>query len=123
MVFENSKIVNFGRVFENLKLVLPDRSVSIGQKLVGNANIEIFQCDILSSFQTVCMYTPNPEKMSKLIFLMLHWIFIFSFLFFFCWFGASWSTKQSLILRFHAHFGAGEKSVLTHLILRIAFAN
>jgi len=43
MVFENSKIVNFGRVFENLKLVLPDRSVSIGQKLVGNAKIEIFK--------------------------------------------------------------------------------
>ena len=43
MVFENSKIVNFGRVFENLNLVLPDRSVSIGQKLVENDKIEIFK--------------------------------------------------------------------------------
>ena len=48
MVFENSKIVNFWRVFENLKL--PDRSVSIGQKLVENAQIEKLKGDTLGDF-------------------------------------------------------------------------
>ena len=34
--------------------VLPDRSVLIGQKLVENAKIPKFKCDILSNFQTMC---------------------------------------------------------------------
>ena len=34
--------------------VLPDRSVLIGQKLVENAKIQKFKCDILSNFQTLC---------------------------------------------------------------------
>ena len=34
--------------------MLPDRSVLIGQKLVENAKIEKFKCDILSNFQTMC---------------------------------------------------------------------
>ena len=33
--------------------VLPDRSVLIGQKLVGNAKIKRVKCDILSNFQTM----------------------------------------------------------------------
>ena len=33
--------------------VLPDRSVLIGQKLVENAKIKKFKCDILSNFQTM----------------------------------------------------------------------
>ena len=33
--------------------VLPDRSVLIGQKLVENAQIEKFKCDILGDFQTM----------------------------------------------------------------------
>ena len=33
--------------------VLPDRSVLIGQKLVENAKIEKFKCDILGDFQTL----------------------------------------------------------------------
>ena len=33
--------------------VLPDRSVLIGQKLMENAKIEKFKCDILSNFQTM----------------------------------------------------------------------
>ena len=33
---------------------LPDRSVLIGQKLVENAKIEKFRCDILGDFQTLC---------------------------------------------------------------------
>ena len=35
--------------------VLPDRSVLIGQKLVENAKIQI--CDILSDFQTMCIFS------------------------------------------------------------------
>ena len=34
--------------------VLPDRQVLIGQKLVENAKIQKFKCDILSNFQTLC---------------------------------------------------------------------
>ena len=30
--------------------VLPDRSILVGQKLVKNAKIERFKCDILSNF-------------------------------------------------------------------------
>ena len=33
--------------------MLPDRSVLIGQKLVENAKIQKFKCDILSDFQTL----------------------------------------------------------------------
>ena len=33
---------------------LPDRSVLIGQKLVENAKIEKFKCDIFCNFQTLC---------------------------------------------------------------------
>ena len=33
--------------------MLPDRSVLIGQKLVENAEIQKFKCDILSNFQTM----------------------------------------------------------------------
>ena len=33
--------------------VLPDRSLLIGQKLVENAKIQKFKCDILSNFQTL----------------------------------------------------------------------
>ena len=33
--------------------VLPDRSILIGQKLLENAKIEKFKCDILSNFQTL----------------------------------------------------------------------
>ena len=33
--------------------MLPDRSILIGQKLVENAKIQKFKCDILSNFQTM----------------------------------------------------------------------
>ena len=33
--------------------MLPDRSLLIGQKLVKNAKIQNFKCDILSNFQTM----------------------------------------------------------------------
>ena len=34
--------------------VLPDMSVLIGQKLVENAKMQKFKCDILSNVQTMC---------------------------------------------------------------------
>jgi len=37
--------------------VLPDRSLLIGQKLVENAKIWKFKCDILGDFQTLCIST------------------------------------------------------------------
>ena len=48
----------FWRVFDKPEAcgqtVLPDRAVLIGQKLVKNAKIQKFKCDILSNFQTMC---------------------------------------------------------------------
>ena len=37
----------------NGQKVLPDRSLLIGQKLMENAKIQKFKCDILSHFQTM----------------------------------------------------------------------
>ena len=48
-------MVNFGEFWKPEafgQIVLPDRSVFIGQKLVENAKIKKFKCDILSDFQT-----------------------------------------------------------------------
>ena len=48
--------------------MLPDKSVLIGQKLVENAKIEKFKCDILDDFQTLCKAeksltsSMNPDK-------------------------------------------------------------
>ena len=57
----NAKNVSLWRVFEKpeacCQTVLPDRSILIGQNLVENAKIEKFKCDILSNFQTLCVYT------------------------------------------------------------------
>ena len=44
--------------------VLPDRSVLIGQKLVENAKIKKFKCDILSNFQTMWDFL-NIELQSR----------------------------------------------------------
>ena len=54
---KNAKNGPMWRVFENLtygQTELPDRAVLIGQKLEKNAKIEIFKCDILGDFQTLC---------------------------------------------------------------------
>ena len=37
--------------------VLPDRSVLIGQNLMGNAKIQKFKWEILSNFQTMCLWS------------------------------------------------------------------
>ena len=42
--------------------MLPDRSVLIGQKLLENAKIKKFKCDILSNLQTMC-----PRKIPLLL--------------------------------------------------------
>ena len=44
--------------------VLPDRSLLIGQKLVENAKIKTFKCDILSNYQTMwtCFVYKKIEK-------------------------------------------------------------
>ena len=50
-------ILNRQKLIKNAKngqIVLPDMSVLIGQKLVENAKIKKFHCDILSNFQTMC---------------------------------------------------------------------
>ena len=56
-LIKNAKNDPFWRVFENLKLAVKQcyqiDQVFIGQKLVENAKIKTFKCDILSDFQTV----------------------------------------------------------------------
>ena len=51
-------MVQFGDFFFKPKACdqteLPDKSVLIGQKLVENAKIDKFKCDILGDFQTLC---------------------------------------------------------------------
>ena len=42
---------------------LPDRSILIGQKLVGNAKIEKFKFDTLGDFQTLC--EPPTQRLVK----------------------------------------------------------
>ena len=52
------KMVHFGEFLKSeacCQTVLPDRSVLIGLKLVENAKIPKFKCDILSNFQTMCL--------------------------------------------------------------------
>ena len=42
--------------------VLLDRSILIGQKLVENAKIQNFKCDILSNFQTMWCCPTSTKK-------------------------------------------------------------
>ena len=50
-------MVNFGEFVKTWsgQTVLPDRSLLKGQKLMKNAKLKQFKCDILSNFQTMCM--------------------------------------------------------------------
>ena len=54
---KNAKNAQFDEVFFKLEAcgqtVLPDKSVLIRQKLMKNAKIKKFKCDILSNFQTM----------------------------------------------------------------------
>ena len=56
-IFKNAKNGPFLRLFENLKLAVKQCykqvSFKIAQKLVANARIQKFKCDILSNFQTM----------------------------------------------------------------------
>ena len=55
-------LASFGKPEACGQTVLPDRSVLIGQKLVENAKIQKFKCDILSNFQTMCATTLNDYQ-------------------------------------------------------------
>ena len=52
-LIENAKLASFWKSEACGQSVLPDRSLLIGQKLVENARIKKFKCDILSNFQTM----------------------------------------------------------------------
>ena len=52
--------------------MLPDKPLLIGQKLIENAKIEKFRCDILGDFQTLCerqSYDNGEKKKSMLLLL------------------------------------------------------
>ena len=46
--------------------MLPDKPLLIGQKLIENAKIEKFRCDILGDFQTLCSRKRIGKEISKL---------------------------------------------------------
>ena len=46
------------------QIVLPDMSVLIGQKMVENAKIQKFKCDILSNFQTLWVHFCLKRKLN-----------------------------------------------------------
>ena len=52
-------MVHFGEFLKKTEAcgqtVLPDRSILIGQKLMENAKIQKFKCDISSNFETMCI--------------------------------------------------------------------
>ena len=95
--------------------VLPDRSILIGQKLLENAKIQIFKCDNLDDFQTLC--SSKPCKKWCLSCLTLDYIccrcwidsFSVNFLAFasslislhFCFCLTSWFTTQVKTLKFN----------------------
>ena len=66
----------FWRVFLKIEAccqtVLPDRSVLIGQKLVENAKIQKFKCDIFSNFQT--MWSPSRCISNLYIIISKNWL-------------------------------------------------
>ena len=51
---KNGQFGEFLKTWTCSKTVLPDRSISIGRKLVESAKIEKLKCDILGDFQTLC---------------------------------------------------------------------
>ena len=52
--------------------VLPDMSILIWQKLVENAKIKKFKCDILSNFQTMCGLIFNQQVQIKALQMVNH---------------------------------------------------
>ena len=51
----------FWQSFENLKLAVK-QCFQTGQKMVENAKIEKFKCDILGDFQTLCRATDEKRR-------------------------------------------------------------
>ena len=54
-IIKNAKMFHFWKTEACSQTVLPDMSVLRGQKLVKNAKVQKFKCDILSYFQTMCL--------------------------------------------------------------------
>ena len=69
-LIKNAKNGPFWRVFENLKLAVKQcyqtSQFFIGQKLVENAKIQKYKCDILSNFQTMCLWKKVENAFQKL---------------------------------------------------------
>ena len=63
--------------------MLPDRSVLIGQRLVENAKIQKFKCDILSNFQTLFSFMIKAGRINKLLLFVGEKV-IFANVFLFC---------------------------------------
>ena len=65
-LIKNAKNGPFWRLFENMKLAVKQcyqtGQLLIGQKLVENAKIQKFKCDILSDFQTMWKRKKPFEK-------------------------------------------------------------
>ena len=49
-----ANLASFWKPETSGQTVLPDRSILLRQKLLENAKIEKFKCDILGDFQTLC---------------------------------------------------------------------
>ena len=62
-----SNLTSFWLTEATFQTVLPDKPLLIGQKLIENAKIEKFRCDILGDFQTLCERKSydNGEKRSQ----------------------------------------------------------
>ena len=101
--------------------MLPDRSVLIGQKLVENAKIQKFKCDILSNFQTMWKtffffvnlkhFVEHDLSRSKGKGMMMHALQLVkksSCL----WLLASFSFESSLLLLATLKGGSGKKKVV-----------
>ena len=58
-ILSGQKFTKNAKIFEKTEAygqtVFPDRSLLVGQKLEENAKIELFKCDILGNFQTMCL--------------------------------------------------------------------
>ena len=48
--------------------MLPDRAILIGQKIVENAKIKKFKCDIFADFQTMCSHCMKINRKSHMNF-------------------------------------------------------
>ena len=64
---KNGQFNEFSKTEACGQTVLPDRSILKGQKICGNAKIAKFKCDILSNFQTMCLYSEFLIKLNSFL--------------------------------------------------------